>query len=213
MVVALRRQAHRVDPKGACASSSASNRPACQTILVLAMVEPKGFQSQYAVLRLSQLRPALLQSGFRLFMLCSRRSHLRFRQDHLRVRLIHRLLSRCNCCPGLIYLVYRDKLFGKQRFDAMEIVGRILQFCFCTIQSGLGAGHIGLCLVDGCRCMIDIRSSTVIFARAAPTALCCDAIVRSGPQSGPRVCSDRIALAAKHIHKAAGRSRRAVHPA
>ena len=109
-------------------------------------------------------------------MLCSRRSHLRFRQDHLRARLIHRLLSRCHCCPGLIYLVDGDKLLGKQRFDAMEIVGRIQQFCFCTIQFGLGAGHIGLCLVDGCRCAIDIRSSTVGIRSSRPdrTLLRCD---------------------------------------
>jgi hypothetical protein len=76
-------------------------------------------------LRLSQLCSALLHNGFRLFMLCCRRSHLRFRQYHLRARLIHRLLSRCDRRPGLIYLVYGDKLLGKQRFDAMEIVGRI----------------------------------------------------------------------------------------
>ena len=166
------------------------------------------------MLRLSQLRTALLQSGFRLFILCSRRSHLRFRQHHLRARLIHRLLLRCDCCPGLIYLVYGDKLFGKQRFNAMEIVGRIQQFCLCTIQSGLGAGHISLCLVDGCRCAIDIRSSTVGIrsSRTDGTCLRCDdpSLVHNLALECVR---SRIALAAKHIHKAEGRSRRAVHPA
>ena len=171
-------------------------------------------ERQDAVLRLRQLRMALLHDGLGLARIapgqiapgprprlpasapastaCSRRGH---------------------CSSGLIHLIYGDKLLGQQRLDAMKVVGGVKQLGVGASSSALALATLALRFIDGGRGAIDIRRGAVgVRSRSSDSALL------RGDRPGLvddlplQACPDRTAPSAARTRTDADRSRNSSSP-
>ncbi len=118
-------------------------------------------EGKHAVLRLAELRMALLDYRLRLLVLRLGGLHLSFREDDLRALLLHGLFPRGDRGPGLVHLIYSDELLGQQRLDAVIVVGRVEQFGVGAVEGGLGVRNICFGFVHCRRSAVDIRRGAV----------------------------------------------------
>ncbi len=170
-------------------------------------------EGEHAVLRLAELRMALLDYRLCLLVLRLGRLHLSLGEQHLSALLIDGLLPCGDRGPRLVHLIDSDELLGQQRLDAVIVVGRVEQFGVGAVEGGLGIGDICLRFVDRGRGAVDIRRSAVgirsrrpdgAYLRGDRPALV-DDLALQGVQS-------RTSPSAAHTHRAGDRSQRAAHP-